>query len=61
MRDYIPLLGLFMFAIPVFLMSIWAQNKEAELRKLEEEEFYRQIYGPGGKPQKPAGAERELR
>jgi hypothetical protein len=54
MRDYLPLLGLFMFAIPVFLMSIWAQNKSWELRKEEEEEFYRQIYGPAGKPKKPA-------
>jgi hypothetical protein len=61
MRDYLPLLGLFMFAIPLFLAAIWAQNKSWEFEKEEDEEFYRQIYGPGGKPKKPAEAEPEAR
>lgn len=50
-----------MFAIPLFLAAIWAQNKSWEFEKEEDEEFYRQIYGPGGKPKKPAEAEPEAR
>jgi hypothetical protein len=56
------LLGL-LYMLPVAGMmlafGLYCARQEDRARAKEDEEFYRQIYGPAGKPKKPATAEPE--
>lgn len=69
--DYLPLLGLLLFAITLGPPALWAVNgvnkAEEERRRAEqerirksEEDLIREVWGPAGKP-KPPTAEPESR
>jgi hypothetical protein len=43
----------------MFALALYAQRQERRLHTDDDEQLFREVYGPAGKPKKPATAEPE--
>lgn len=55
--DWIAPLMILLWATIMFIPALFSLRRLERDRKEEELDFYRQIYGPAGKPAKPSTAE----
>ena len=59
MKELVPLLYMLPVAVMMLAFGLFCARQERRARAEEDEEFYRQIYGPAGKPKKPLTSEPE--